>query len=601
MSRRRPYRRRRGRFGRGEPVPLLLIPDDDRTVGEALVALARLVYRYRSELAPLFTGLAVAGVGWWLHAAHPGWWPWLAAVTALAAVGVLVVPGRWIPGWAVLDRSSERVYAAVVLAAVGGWLSAATTLGPGHRPLPTIVVVGTVVLAVPWWTHHRRRARVRVERVLDGWPVVAEAVGLAGSRVASALVSAWGYTVRLALVGGQTVRDVVDKIPAMESALGTRPGAIRVEPDQSRADRAVLRVVERDPHATPIPWPTTTAAGSIARPVELGLWEDATPVRVLVLRRHVLIGGVMGSGKSGILNVILAVLSGCPDVLLWGVDLKQGMELQPWARCLGRLATTPTDAVVLLRAAVVELNRRAALLAELGLRLWDPSPQSPALVIVIDEYAELSDEAHELADSIARRGRAVAVTLVVATQRPTQQAMGQRAVRSQMDIRICLRVRERKDTDLILGAGMLAAGWHPHTLDAPGKFLLSAPEHTTPRRGRAYHLTDDHIRTTAARNAHTRPPSPPPDEHTQPDDPEHGRSDAGKGRAAPSATGGDDLVWIRLCDAGPGGVTVAELIEATGLSRATVYRRLHAHAAAGRAEQLGDARWRTRRNHPEPT
>ncbi len=37
-------------------------------------------------------------------------------------------------------------------------------------------------------------------------------------------------------------------------------------------------------------------------------------------------------------------------------------------------------------------------------------------------------------DSIARLGRAVAVTLIAATQRPTQKAMGQGAVRSQMDI-----------------------------------------------------------------------------------------------------------------------------------------------------------------------
>ena len=111
----------------------------------------------------------------------------------------------------------------------------------------------------------------------------------------------------------------------------------------------------------------------------------------------------------------------------------------------------------------------------------------PALVIVIDEYAELVDDAPDAtrhADSIARLGRAVAVTMIAATQRPTQKAMGQGAVRSQMDIRICFRVRERKDVDLVLGQGMLSAGWHAHTLNAPGKFLVSAPEHTTPRRAR---------------------------------------------------------------------------------------------------------------------
>lgn len=80
-------------------------------------------------------------------------------------------------------------------------------------------------------------------------------------------------------------------------------------------------------------------------------------------------------------------------------------------------------------------------------------------------------EAIKHADSIARRGRAVAVNLIAATQWPTQKAMGgQGAVRLQTDVRISFRVRERKDVDLILGQGMLAAGWHAQTLNAPGKF-----------------------------------------------------------------------------------------------------------------------------------
>ncbi len=78
-----------------------------------------------------------------------------------------------------------------------------------------------------------------------------------------------------------------------------------------------------------------------------------------------------------------------------------------------------------------------------GHRTWEPSPDRPALVIVVDEYAELADDAPEAmanADSIARLGRAVAVGLIAATQK----AMGQGAVRSQMDIRVSFRVRERK-------------------------------------------------------------------------------------------------------------------------------------------------------------
>jgi DNA segregation ATPase FtsK/SpoIIIE-like protein len=61
----------------------------------------------------------------------------------------------------------------------------------------------------------------------------------------------------------------------------------------------------------------------------------------------------------------------------------------------------------------------------------------PALII-IDEYADLADDAHAAmsdTDSIARLGRAVAVALIAATQRPTQKAMGAGAVRSQVDLR----------------------------------------------------------------------------------------------------------------------------------------------------------------------
>ncbi len=108
------------------------------------------------------------------------------------------------------------------------------------------------------------------------------------------------------------------------------------------------------------------------------------------------------------------------------------------------------------------LEARAALLAATGKRTWEISPGWPALVVIIDEYAELADEAPDAmsdTDSIARLGRAVAVTLIAATQRPTQKAMGQGAVRSQMDLRICFRVREPRDVDLVLGQGMLRGGW----------------------------------------------------------------------------------------------------------------------------------------------
>jgi hypothetical protein len=56
---------------------------------------------------------------------------------------------------------------------------------------------------------------------------------------------------------------------------------------------------------------------------------------------------------------------------------------------------------------------------------------------------------------------------------------------------------------------MLAAGWHAHTLNAPDKFLISAPEHDTPRRARAYLVTDEAVTAIAARHATLRPRAGP--------------------------------------------------------------------------------------------
>jgi len=184
--------------------------------------------------------------------------------------------------------------------------------------------------------------------------------------------------------------------------------------------------------------------------------------------------------------------------------------------------------------------------------------------------------------------------------------MGQGAVRSQMDVRICFRVRERKDVDLILGQGMLAAGWNAHTLNAPGKFLISAAEHDTPRRARAYLVTDQAVADTASRYADFRPeldeasrralterhdadgPEPP---GRFPDPPASTR-DRGQIPGGSPGTDPEALLWAVLCLAPDPGISIPELVAETGMSRRWIYYRLEALAAAGRAVQVARGLWR---------
>jgi hypothetical protein len=595
--------RRIRRYGIRPTMPI----SDGRALGPSTGQVAVWwLWRYRSELAPFWVAVAAIVLAAGLHTSHPSWWPITAGVTATASIGVAIL-GRHVG----LASRLERAYAAAITALAGAWITAATIAGPLRRPLPAIAVIGALVSAIPWWAHRRRRAKVRVERKLDAWPEIAQAIGLAGSRIQSIVIDVWGWHARLALARGQTIEDAINRIPALESALEVHRGAARIAPTaDGKASRLDLRVLETDPHADAITWPGPSAS-TITDPIDLGPFEDAYPARLLLLRRHALVGGVSGSGKSGGLNVLMGDLTACTDTVIWAIDLKRGMELRPWQSCLGRLATTPAEARALLADAVAILEARADLLATTGQRVWEPSPDMPALVIIVDEYAELADDAPEAtkdADSIARRGRAVAVTLIAATQRPTQKAMGKGALRSQMDVRICFRVRERKDVDLILGQGMLTSGWHAHALNAPGKFLISAPEHDTPRRARAYLVTDQTVTATAERHTSIRPAL---DEISRQalgvrrtsDRPENQPDVSG-----PSPTHDDQqsagndpgsILWAALSLAPDEGITVPELVDQTGMSRPWIYQRLRDLVRNGQAAQVTRGRWHAVISHSQ--
>ncbi|MGP0023294.1 MAG: hypothetical protein ACLPKE_07990 [Streptosporangiaceae bacterium] len=104
------------------------------------------------ELAPLYLAAVLLPADSWLHATHPRWWAYLfgiatAAAWTLASFGVK----------AGIPALAERIYAAMVTLAAGGWLAAATAAGPVTSPLPQALVIGGTVLAVPWWAHRRRR------------------------------------------------------------------------------------------------------------------------------------------------------------------------------------------------------------------------------------------------------------------------------------------------------------------------------------------------------------------------------------------------------------------------------------------------------------
>ena len=161
-SSRRQLRHRARQLRRDGFQPTMFLSPDQPQPETADAIVARALWRYRSELAPVVAAAGIVIAAATLHRSHPGWWPWLMAVT-LADVAALALPAqrRLRKEWPILGRTGERAYAAVVSAVVGGWLTAATALGPATPPMPALGAVVALLCAVPWWASRRRRAKVR--------------------------------------------------------------------------------------------------------------------------------------------------------------------------------------------------------------------------------------------------------------------------------------------------------------------------------------------------------------------------------------------------------------------------------------------------------
>ena len=190
---------------------------------------------------------------------------------------------------------------------------------------------------------------------------------------------------------------------------------------------------------------------------------------------HVLVGGTTGSGKSELLQTLVAGLAvtNRPDQLSFVlVDYKGGSAFSECARLPHAVGlVTDLDAHLTTRALTAldaEMKRRERLLARVGAKdLQEYRRQSAVcrelpvlarLVIVVDEFKALADEFPDFIAGLVRvaaLGRSLGLHLVLATQRPAGIVTGD--MRANIALRIALRVRDRADSDDVIDAPDAAA------------------------------------------------------------------------------------------------------------------------------------------------
>jgi S-DNA-T family DNA segregation ATPase FtsK/SpoIIIE len=195
--------------------------------------------------------------------------------------------------------------------------------------------------------------------------------------------------------------------------------------------------------------------------------EGAVRVDLSADGPHALVAGTTGSGKSELLQTLVAslALNNRPDALTFVlVDYKGGAAFRDCARLPHTVGlVTDLDGRLTERALAsltAELRHRERVLADHGAKdieaLWAHSsaaPPLPRLVIVIDEFATLVEELPEFVRGlvgIAQRGRSLGIHLVLATQRPGGVVSPD--IRANTNLRVCLRVTQTAESSDVVDA-----------------------------------------------------------------------------------------------------------------------------------------------------
>ena len=187
---------------------------------------------------------------------------------------------------------------------------------------------------------------------------------------------------------------------------------------------------------------------------------------------HGLVAGTTGSGKSELLQTLIASLAvgNRPDEFNFVlVDYKGGAAFKDCNHLPHTVGmVTDLDGHLTTRALEslgAELRRREVQLARadakdiedyLAGRTADDEPM-PRLLIVIDEFAALAAELPDFVTGlvdVARRGRSLGVHLILATQRPAGVVSSE--IKSNTNLRIALRVTDAGDSDDVIESSAAA-------------------------------------------------------------------------------------------------------------------------------------------------
>src|SRR6266496_2656184 len=438
-----------------------------------------------AERLPLPAALLTWPAAWILHQAHvPGH---DIGIAALAAAGC-----TWAT-WARHDRARRKAEesgqeppparmrpaeAALVAAAAGGWLAAAVTRGPLGWPahlLTWIYLAGAA--AGYWWLRRHEAVQAARRRREDdaawaarkaGWHRVAHLIGLGDFHLQEVTETLLGEELLLTSAPGS---DLASRVARNADAIAEKYAHLEGLPygrvDISTTDypgQLVIGIRHQDPsvkgvvyHPLTTPWPSAEpspyagwfpAFATVRDQVPVGVIpETGDPMTVTLFdeigAKAIGVHGATGSGKSTLLNDVRERVTAMTDaalVQLNGAHMGDELTWEPLAAATACGPAASDEQVRDKILAVLEwaqqlVTDRSATLAQTGHSVFQPPPEDPAIVLMVDEVDEVDSSvpgSGAILEFLASKQRKSAVCLILATQRATQKQTGGGMVRANL-------------------------------------------------------------------------------------------------------------------------------------------------------------------------
>lgn len=291
-----------------------------------------------------------------------------------------------------------------------------------------------------------------------------------------------GYRAVVDLPYGVTADDVIERRIKLASGLRRPLGCVWPEPvPEEHEGRLVLWVGDRDMAEADKPaWPLLKhGAVDLFKPFPIGIDPRGRWVTITLMYASMVIGAVPRMGKTFFARLLLLAAALDVRAQLYPFDLKGTGDFRPLAQVAHRYAAGDDVeeieyGLAAMRELRTEMRRRTKVIQSLPLDRVRESKVTPELasdkslglhpiVLVVDEcqrwfeHKDHGQELTEIAEDLVRRGPALGIIAVFATQRPDAKSLPT-GISGNAILRFALKVMDHIANDIILGTGQHKKG-----------------------------------------------------------------------------------------------------------------------------------------------